>query len=653
MRVGCLLSALIVLSHANASVDVIGVPKDLQSAYKADGKGKWRCLNDSSIEIDFSRVNNGVCDCPDGSDEPSTGACGELTEFYCQNEGFIPRYISGSKVGDGICDCCDCSDEVNTPQTSYRGRTCQELKKQYEDILQQERLNYEQGLKALSQKFEIKKIDSKEKQLKNIEDLDKQLSKTKDKLQKSKARYEKEKQFYVEKVKLNDPIAFELQKIDMNQLTADLNSTFATVIQAASAFQDITKILDDLSIGYTRSLNDKVVNENVKKYDAMINSKEFDRATISSKVETELHEQLLDYFVKEIPRLVYDKKSDETNPEYVIRKAGFVKALVSGKTSYSNEIVNKGVRKFIKIMDTVASNYNVNFQDRKVIEAAAAYHDFLGKYENLLNGNTKFTVPDKLIENIDTIIKIVETHAKDILSGNLHIEGGESGPSESSLEELNQLRKQLKSHEKQLHSLEEKVKGLELEKQQSVLARENATLLAFQNILEQLNAHKSGCVSSKVNEYSYEICIERDLNGELTGMLTQRSLNDPMRVVRIGSFTGFNTLNEHESQAKHQSHLSAKYPDLDVRHLRNERLKMVNGSIEDEFEYLYGDELDNMDLPIVLGFTRGEKCWNGPSRAAEVSLRCAPEFNIEAVTEPTKCYYNIVLAGPLGCVPRT
>lgn len=73
--------------------------------------GKFTCL-DGSATMDFSRVNDDTCDCPDGSDEPGTPACSNAV-FYCRNRGHEPKLMSTSFVDDGVCDCCDGSDELD------------------------------------------------------------------------------------------------------------------------------------------------------------------------------------------------------------------------------------------------------------------------------------------------------------------------------------------------------------------------------------------------------------------------------------------------------------------------------------------------------------------------------------------------------------
>ncbi|OHT03180.1 hypothetical protein TRFO_06864 [Tritrichomonas foetus] len=76
-------------------------------------KNTFTCF-DKSKTISLDRLNDGYCDCPDGSDEPGTNACG-TGEFYCRNTGSVPRMIPKWMVNDGVCDCCDGSDEAGNP----------------------------------------------------------------------------------------------------------------------------------------------------------------------------------------------------------------------------------------------------------------------------------------------------------------------------------------------------------------------------------------------------------------------------------------------------------------------------------------------------------------------------------------------------------
>ena len=73
----------------------------------------FTCL-DQSMTIPLSSLNDGKCDCPDGSVEPGTSACLN-GHFYCRNIGGRAKTIPSHKVNDGICDCCDGSDEFGNP----------------------------------------------------------------------------------------------------------------------------------------------------------------------------------------------------------------------------------------------------------------------------------------------------------------------------------------------------------------------------------------------------------------------------------------------------------------------------------------------------------------------------------------------------------
>lgn len=91
----------------------------------AKNTGAFRCL-DGSATIPFSAVNNDICDCTDGSDEPGTSACTALRgsaltlfpqdwKFQCTSEEPVSQAFPHNHVNDGICDCCDGSDEVGSP----------------------------------------------------------------------------------------------------------------------------------------------------------------------------------------------------------------------------------------------------------------------------------------------------------------------------------------------------------------------------------------------------------------------------------------------------------------------------------------------------------------------------------------------------------
>ena len=101
------------------SVDsILGVSPLNAGRYRrsiSERKQTFSCFDGSKI-IPLSRLNDGYCDCSDGSDEPGTNACSFFSAdggFYCRNSGSQPKIIPRWMVGDGVCDCCDGSDEAN------------------------------------------------------------------------------------------------------------------------------------------------------------------------------------------------------------------------------------------------------------------------------------------------------------------------------------------------------------------------------------------------------------------------------------------------------------------------------------------------------------------------------------------------------------
>ena len=77
--------------------------------------GKTFTCPGSGKEIPIEYVNDNYCDCPavEGetvTDEPGTGACANNV-FYCKDAALKDVRLRPSQVNDGFCDCCDGSDE--------------------------------------------------------------------------------------------------------------------------------------------------------------------------------------------------------------------------------------------------------------------------------------------------------------------------------------------------------------------------------------------------------------------------------------------------------------------------------------------------------------------------------------------------------------
>jgi len=65
--------------------------------------------------------------------------------FFCQNKGYKPIYIANSFVNDGICDCCDGSDEYNSGVNCQD--TCKEKGKEELQSVKNEIQLHEEGAK--------------------------------------------------------------------------------------------------------------------------------------------------------------------------------------------------------------------------------------------------------------------------------------------------------------------------------------------------------------------------------------------------------------------------------------------------------------------------------------------------------------------------
>lgn len=92
-------------------------------------RGEGGLLGGSSELAAPCIINDGYCDCAEGIDEPGTAACSSVVDhlhvsadsgFWCSHladgtgepiRGLLDKRIHLSFVDDGVCDCCDGSDE--------------------------------------------------------------------------------------------------------------------------------------------------------------------------------------------------------------------------------------------------------------------------------------------------------------------------------------------------------------------------------------------------------------------------------------------------------------------------------------------------------------------------------------------------------------
>ncbi|THG07304.1 hypothetical protein TEA_015844 [Camellia sinensis var. sinensis] len=84
-----------------------------------------------------------------------TSACPN-GKFYCHNAGYAPFFIFSSRVNDGICDCCDGSDEYDGKVKC--SNTCWEAGKVARDKLKKKIATYQEGVTLRKQEVEQAKL---------------------------------------------------------------------------------------------------------------------------------------------------------------------------------------------------------------------------------------------------------------------------------------------------------------------------------------------------------------------------------------------------------------------------------------------------------------------------------------------------------------
>ncbi|CCE62365.1 hypothetical protein TPHA_0C02100 [Tetrapisispora phaffii CBS 4417] len=710
------------------SSNIVGVAPDRQSLYKPGEDGKFHCLNAPSIAIDFKQVNDGVCDCPDGSDEPGTGACGNEDLFYCENKGFIPRYISNSKVGDGICDCCDCSDELMRLRSSgvefnEFENNCSILSEEFDKMVDSELNIYSLGYNSLNELKKKYNIESVEDKLKNSKI---QSESIKDKMKDINKKYENyqsilndERVRYENELKLVNPILLEFEKLDIKYLQDTLSEKFEDIKKINKVFRELTGIMENLIDTYTSSMNDKVVNDNVKKYNKLYSDKKLKRMfrDCNPVVDEDQKGQLLDYLSYELPTLFsmglkfddFEEDSSYYNQEaiddkkfktvkYNVGKINFVRSLLLGKFSYTGKTIEI-IEEIMAILEDITNNFNVNFQDKGVLNAISAYKKVLDQYnglsvtedgskkgislpiefsngvEELFNFVTE-KVPTFLeVEDVPVENNVLENNENDNIFGRLNkflVNVKNDINNEYSVSLLKSLRSQINTHENELQKLNEtlelnenSLKSLNefVEKYQTGDENiKNTKELVIQEYKDLLNKMKSDneedgifCINDAINNYLYNICFDSK-NG---GRILQKELKGDGNVILIGDLNSinFDDISDSESitNQKYIEYLKTKYSTIQkddddeddnqlylIDHLVNETSEI--GKVDYLIDALY--EINN---GIKIEFNNGDKCWNGPKRSATVVIKCDENFKISNVQETTKCNYIIEIVGPLGC----
>lgn len=639
-----LLGVTALTRRAYASVDLDsdtsthGISPERQYLYQPllSSPNEWACLNDSSIVLDISKINDGICDCPDGSDEPGTGACGDVgPSFYCVNEGFVPRYIPQSQVNDGVCDCCDCSDEKLSSAKPFSIKNdCSSLNSVFEKIVEEELRSYENGLASLNA---LQAENPSEDSSVVIENLFKEIGVLEQDLTANEQRLNRVKEEYFRQLKTDNPLLYDFEQIETEYISEVVNSTFVEIIAMSKAYEELVEILNNLENSYAKSLNDRAVNENVKKFNFMKNQK-LKRLNIDSKVEEDQRLELLHFFKEELPTTFMEGKIEQS-PTYLVGKMSFVDALVIKRPEYTKIVVGM-IGMLSNVMKDITENHNVNYQDSAVKQAVELYKNWLAQYASL----KVIVLPVEFLTHFEELKDFVIANAAHIIARGGSLEQDSLNPTaigkhiQFLMNKIKgsfkpNLRNQIKEHQSTATQLHEQLEATKSKARSLKKASSDNGLATLQSLV---SGEVTPCVQGTISGYTYEICLNRDVY--------QREVAPPQRTVSLGNFRSLKIENDNTRKDNFMEHLKHKYPDeLDLL------LELVSeqGGTQD---YLFGN-LFEMSNGLAIRYEDGSKCWNGPNRSATVFITCGATSEITKVYETSRCNYGIELKSPLGCNP--
>lgn len=358
MRITCIpivITLALSLVHANVATDnklPRGVAPSRAKMYTPDTKGQWACL-DGSKTIPFTAVNDDYCDCPDGSDEPGTPACG-TGYFYCSNIGHTPAYIKTSRLNDGVCDpeCCDGSDE-------FDGHThCPNVCEQVGAVSRKQREKLERVHKEgnrIRKEYVVYGQSSKKKLKEQLDKLQAASASVKQAAADTKATLDaanaKLKE-YLESTKLEREAARERQLaplIEQQTQRAEHANTIKNLFRTT---------LDDLKENHNKNFHDMAVKSTISGYDEYLEE-------LKKQEEDEKKNDTKDKEEKEKVQSALERMHAAQDATYDAKKdIGLMFQLIKEmKEKYNTEYNDEAVLKAIKVLDEFAPTWEDSSND--------------------------------------------------------------------------------------------------------------------------------------------------------------------------------------------------------------------------------------------------------------------------------------------------
>ncbi|KAG0021560.1 hypothetical protein BGZ81_008880 [Podila clonocystis] len=311
-----------------------GVAPSKAKAYSADKAGNWQCF-DGTKTIKFAAINDDYCDCPDGSDEPGTSACGK-GYYYCANPGHTAAYIKTSRINDGVCDpeCCDGSDE--TDGQIHCPNICERVGAEARKERERVRAIEKEGSKLL-QKYIIHGKNAKKELKAKVDKLKAQVLTIQQKAETSKDTLDKINAALQEQLESTKAEREAARKVQLEPIFEQQRTRLS---HAKTVRDRLRSALEDLKSNSNKNYHDLVVKSTIAGYDEHLaevaeyaaSAKPLDTSKILTADETML------------------EVADETY--YMRKEIGALYVLLKGmKEGYNTDNNDEAVLRAVKVID--------------------------------------------------------------------------------------------------------------------------------------------------------------------------------------------------------------------------------------------------------------------------------------------------------------
>ncbi len=637
------------VDSSSIEVEVAGIPKSKQSLYKPTKDGKWSCLEDPSIILNYSQINDNYCDCPDGSDEPGTSACYNA-KFYCKNIGFKGEYIDSFKVADGVCDCCDGSDEFSLIGIMEDNRekgcanSCKELSKEWWSTLKSKKNIIEKGLKE--KQVLIKKtkqiIENKRNEITRMEE---ELEKLRINLINEELKAENNKNEHEDENENENEYESGIEVIiDIKKLNEGHDTLKGYLSKQLQSYNKLVDLLNHLKENYNKNVNDVAVVKAVNDWEALLSKTELDHIPSLSEFE---YLQEKTYLEEEVIKLNSANEEEGINKDRakdnILQTLSLFKKIPDLLLLTVNNFDVNYLKPCESILEALSLDYNPNFNDGVVKSTVREWEEYLGEKDEGPNET-------ELIQESDLFVELIDSFEKRIkYSSSLNVKQNENNDENNDEEnEKNDFVQATEEPNTEPKSLGDKFFDFLNDLLNSFLGIPSSRIISNPSSSDSSNPSKSS-KSSNIQDLESQISnLEREIN---------ESENDLDDTDRYGPLNILRAL-EDKCIEKHISGYDYKLCFLnDLRQTASSHNSRIGNYNRVEFLHSEDDIIEStesiLDLPTLrLFYNDGQKCWNGPPRSGIIDVYCGESDEILSVMEEEKCTYGVKIKSPIGCLDQ-